>query len=104
MPKVTIVIPCYNHGAYLPETLKSVHEQTFQDFEIIVVDDGSSDPATVTILRNLEMNRTRVIHTANHGVSAARNRGIAEARGTYILPLDADDLIEVTVAVCAWPS
>lgn len=96
MPKVTIVIPCYNHGAYLPETLDSVQKQTFQDLEIIVVNDGSSDPATVTLLRNLEMNRTRVIHTPNHGVSAARNRGIDEAQGDYILPLDADDLIGQT--------
>lgn len=93
MPKVSVVIPCYNHGEFLPETLNSVHAQTFADYEIIVVNDGSTDEATVTLLQRLNMAKTNVMHTDNHGVSAARNSGISEARGDYILPLDADDKI-----------
>lgn len=93
MPKVSVIIPCYNHGAFLPETLDSLQAQTFTDFETIVVNDGSTDEATITQLKNIQRENTRVIHTVNQGVSAARNRGITEAKGDYILPLDADDKI-----------
>ena len=93
MPKVSVVIPCYNHGDFLIETLDSLQSQTFTDYEIIVVNDGSTDEATVTLLQSLNRSKTRVFHTSNMGVSAARNRGVAEAKGEYILPLDADDKI-----------
>lgn len=93
MPKVSVVIPCYNHGEFLMETLDSVQAQTFTDFEIIVINDGSTDAATIELLQSLKLAKTSVIHTVNRGVSAARNRGIEEADGEYILPLDADDLI-----------
>lgn len=93
MPKVSVVIPCYNHGEFLQETLDSLQLQTYSDFEVIVVNDGSTDEGTVALLQRLKMARTTVVHTENRGVSAARNRGIAEARGEYILPLDADDRI-----------
>jgi glycosyltransferase involved in cell wall biosynthesis len=93
MPKVSVVIPCYNHGDFLMETLDSLKAQTFADFEIIVVNDGSTDAMTFDLLQNLKLEKTRVIHVANRGVSAARNRGITEASGDYILPLDADDKI-----------
>lgn len=93
MPKVSVVIPCYNHGVFLQETLDSLLAQTYTDFEIIVVNDGSTDEATVSLLKGLHQAKTKVIHTDNHGVSAARNSGITEASGDYILPLDADDKI-----------
>ena len=93
MPKVSVVIPCYNLGAYLDEAVAAVLAQTFTDFEILVVNDGSTDPDTCRLLADYNMPKTRVIHTENSGVSAARNRGIEEASGEYILPLDADDLI-----------
>jgi len=93
MPKVSIVIPCYNLGAYLDETVVSVLQQTITDFEIIIVNDGSTDPETVKLLSNYDKPKIRVIHTSNRGVSAARNTAIREARGMYILPLDADDKI-----------
>jgi len=93
MPKISVVIPCYNHGAYLAETLDSVQAQTYANYEVIVVNDGSTDATTMALLQSLSRPRTRVIHTTNQGVSAARNRGIEEARGGYILPLDADDII-----------
>lgn len=92
-PKVSIVIPCYNYGSFLPETLDSVAAQTFRDFEVIVVDDGSTDVKTIEVLDRLEQSHVRVIRSRNRGVSAARNRGIAEANGRFILTLDADDLI-----------
>ena len=93
MPRVSVVIPCYNHGAFLQETLESLHAQTFTNFEVIVVDDGSTDALTVALLDSLVEPGLRVIRTENRGVSAARNRGIAEPRGEYILPLDSDDKI-----------
>ncbi len=96
MPKVTVAIPCYNHGEFLLETLDSVQAQSFDDYEVVVVDDGSTDPATCALLRNLTLPKVKVIHTENQGVSAARNRAIAEAKGEYILPLDADDMIAST--------
>ena len=92
-PKISVIIPCYNQGAYLDEAVQSVLAQTFQDFEILIVDDGSTDAETVGILRDPTWPRTRVIRTENQGLAAARNNGIHEARGAYILPLDADDRI-----------
>jgi len=93
MSKVSVIIPCYNQGAYLEEAVASVLDQTFQDFEILVVDDGSTDARTVNMLRDAAWPKTRVIRTENQGLSAARNNGIREAQGAYILPLDADDKI-----------
>jgi glycosyltransferase involved in cell wall biosynthesis len=93
MPKISVIIPCFNQGVYLEEAVDSVLAQTFQDFEILVVDDGSTDAATVNMLKDYAKPKTRVIHTENQGLSAARNNGISEAQGTYILPLDADDKI-----------
>ncbi|NTV48341.1 MAG: glycosyltransferase family 2 protein [Geobacteraceae bacterium] len=93
MPKVSVVIPCYNHGAFLMETLDSLQAQTCTDYEVIVVNDGSTDASTIAVLQSLKSEKIRVFHTTNQGVSAARNRGIEEAQGDYILPLDADDKI-----------
>lgn len=96
MPKVSVVIPCYNHGAYLDEAVDSVLRQTFTDFEIVVVNDGSTDPQTVALLQSYDRPKTRVIHKKNGGLSAARNTGIESALGEYILPLDSDDKIAET--------
>ena len=93
MPKVSVVIPCFNHGRYLEEAVSSVLEQTFGDYEIIVVNDGSTDPFTVDLLKNYHPQKTRTLHTENQGLPTARNTGIAAATGDYILPLDADDKI-----------
>ena len=103
-PLVSIVIPCYNHGAFLSETLKSVEAQTFRDFEVVIVDDGSTDSQTIQVLNQIDQPDLRVIRTSNQGVSAARNSGIQASTGEYILTLDADDLIaerylEITVPV-----
>lgn len=96
MPKVSVVIPCYNHGRYLDEAIDSVLAQTFDDFEIVVVDDGSTEAFTIDLLRGYHRKKTRVLHTVNMGLAAARNTAIAAALGQYILPLDADDRIEPT--------
>jgi len=94
MSKVSVVVPCYNQGKYLKETLASVHSQTFSDWEIIIVNDGSNDVETKELLAGLIAPRVTIIHTENNGVAAARNTGIKASKGAYILPLDADDLIE----------
>lgn len=93
MPKVSVVIPCYNLGRYLDEAVDSVLGQDFASFEIVVVDDGSDEPETCRLLDGYRRPNTTLVRTQNRGVSAARNAGIAEAQGQYILPLDADDLI-----------
>ena len=92
-PKVSVIIPCYNQGFFLQEAVESVLEQTYQDFEIIIINDGSTDAATVALLKNYKQPRTTVIHTNNQGLASARNNGINIAKGKYILPLDADDKI-----------
>ncbi len=93
-PAVSVVIPCYNQAEYLPEAVQSVLEQTYQDFEVIIVNDGSPD-ATGEVARQLadkHSAHTIVILTRpNGGLADARNAGIRAARGRYILPLDADD-------------
>jgi glycosyltransferase involved in cell wall biosynthesis len=96
LPTVSVVIPCYNLGRYLGDALQSLQQQTFKDFEIIVVDDGSTDAESLSALARLEPQITQLIRTSNQGVIHARNTGIAEARGRYILPLDADDKIGTT--------
>lgn len=93
MPTVSVVIPCYNQGRYLDEAVASVLAQTFRDFEIIVIDDGSTDEETIRLFSSYSRPGTRVIRTPNQGLAEARNTGIREARGKYILPLDADDRI-----------
>lgn len=90
---VTVVIPCYNQGDTLDATVASVRQQSYRDVEIVVVNDGSDDQTTLTVLEGLEADGIRVVHTANQGLAAARNNGITVAKGEYILPLDGDDLI-----------
>lgn len=95
MPKVSVVITAYNSLAYLPETTRGVFNQTFADFEVLIVDDGSSDE-TVQWAAQLVDPRVKLISQTNQGVSVARNTGIAHAQGEYIAFLDADDLWEPT--------
>jgi len=92
-PKVSIVIPCYNHGGYIEEAIDSVLKSKYENYEIIVVNDMSTDNLTIHVLKNLNKPNTRVLHNQNKGVANARNFGIAHADGKYILPLDSDDKI-----------
>jgi len=91
MPKVTVVIPCYNHGQYLDDAVDSILAQTFDDYEIVVVNDGSTDPFTCELLANYDRPKTRVMHRENGRMSAARNTGIRATDSRYICTLDADD-------------
>ena len=90
MPTFSVIIPLYNKSAYICHTIDSVLAQSFGDFEIIVIDDGSSDngPELVRIIADP---RVKLISQANGGVSIARNNGIAQAKGEWICFLDADD-------------
>jgi glycosyltransferase involved in cell wall biosynthesis len=91
---VTVVVPCYNHGGFLREAIESAEKSHGVRFEIVVVDDGSTDEATLGVMAELRRDGYQVIrHDENRGVSAARNTGIARARGRYVLPLDADNRI-----------
>lgn len=91
---VSVVIPCFNHQDYLLETVNSVLNSTHPYIEIIIVDDGSIDNSA-EVARELVSRHENIVyvHQHNQGPSVARNRGILEAKGEYILPLDADDLI-----------
>jgi glycosyltransferase involved in cell wall biosynthesis len=96
MPKVSVVIPAYNAMNYLPETLQSVLRQTFTDFEVLIINDGSSDNIKEWGAEQTD-SRVKLISQTNQGQSAARNLGIALAKGEYIAFLDADDLWEPTM-------
>ncbi|BAT54333.1 putative glycosyl transferase [Nostoc sp. NIES-3756] len=91
MPTISIIIPAYNAEQTILETINSVLEQTFSDFEIIIVNDGSTDK-TLEVVQSIEDERLKVFCYENSGVSGARNRGISHAIGDYISFLDADDL------------
>lgn len=91
---ITIVTPCYNHGHFLDDMLKSVASTIkATEYEIIIVNDGSTDENTLQILSKLEDNGIKVLHQPNMGLATARNRAIKEAKGKYILPLDADNML-----------
>ena len=90
-PLVSVVIPCYNYGRYLDAALGSVLGQTFTNHEVIIVDDGSTDPLTVEKLDEIESRRlplVTVIRQKNQKLPRARNNGIQAARGKYIAYLD----------------
>ncbi len=96
MPLVSVVIPCFNYGHTLAAAIESVLTSTYRNVEILVVDDGSTDAATREVFQRLDYPRTRVIHQKNKGLPGARNTGIRESGGTYVMCLDADDLIQPT--------
>jgi glycosyltransferase involved in cell wall biosynthesis len=92
-PLVSIIVPCFNDGVYLAEAMSSIFSQTYKPIETIIVNDGSTDKETKRILSTASWPCTTIVNSANRGPAAARNTGIAAARGKYILPLDADDRI-----------
>jgi glycosyltransferase involved in cell wall biosynthesis len=89
----SIIIPCFNHGQYLPEAIASYSQVKYPfDIETIVINDGSTDQETIEVLKTISRDGIKVIHTENGGPSKARNIGIAQCKGKYILPLDSDNL------------
>lgn len=90
MPKVSVIVPTYNRAAFLPAAIESILGQSFQDFEVLVIDDGSTD-STVEVLRTYH-EKVTYIYQENQWVSAARNTGIEASRGEYLAFLDSDDL------------
>jgi len=91
MPTVSVVVPTYNRSEVLPRAVDSVLEQTYEDFELVVVDDGSDD-GTLTLLDSYDDPRLRVItHGTNRGANVARNTGIEHANGEFVAFLDSDD-------------
>jgi GT2 family glycosyltransferase len=91
---ISVVIPSYNHGKYLPETVNSVLDSSYKDVEIIIVDDQSTDDSA-EIAKNIANKHPQItfVTQTNGGPSKARNTGISLAKGQFILPLDSDDLI-----------
>lgn len=97
LASVTVCIPCFEQADLLPDALQSVRAQTLQPLEVIVVDDGSSDPGAVPrVLGGGPDAGVRYVRVANRGLPNARNAGLMLARGDWFLPLDADDWIEPT--------
>lgn len=94
-PRVTVVLTAYNYARYLPSAITSVQGQSFTDWELRVVDDGSTDD-TAEVVRSFAASDPRIhyLHQANAGLSAARNTGIRSARGAFVALLDADDAWE----------
>ncbi len=93
MLKISIIIPCFNQGHFINEALDSVFKQTYTNWEIIIVNDGSDDGLTEQILLDINGPKVKIIHIENSGLATARNIGISHSVGEYILPLDADDKI-----------
>ena len=100
LPKISVVIPCFNASPYLRECLNSVLNQTLSPFEVIVVDDGSTD-SSPQVLAEYE-GKIKVIHQKNQGVSQARNSGISFSQGDWIAIQDADDIWEPTKLEKQW--
>jgi glycosyltransferase involved in cell wall biosynthesis len=90
-PAISVVVPCFNLGVYLHGAVESVLNQSSQDFEIVVVDDGSTDEYTRLLLDHFRRPKTRIIQQENCGLPVARNEGIRQSRGRYVCCLDPDD-------------
>lgn len=98
-PAVSVIVPCHNYGAYLRECVESVLAQTFTAWEIIVVNDGSTDDTAAVaagLLADYPGHRIRYVEQERRGIVQPRNRGVTLAKGEFILPLDADDLLAPT--------
>lgn len=94
IPIISIIIPCFNHGKYIDDAIKSVEEYNNGDYEIIIINDGSTDEFTINRLLELKNKGYNVIFQENQGLGRTRNNGIRLAKGKYILPLDADNKIK----------
>ena len=92
MPRVSVIIPTYNRARFIAETVQSVLDQTFTDFEIVIVDDGSTDN-TREVMGSFQDSRIKYIYQKNNGVCIARNNAINASSGEYLAFLDSDDVL-----------
>ncbi|HTJ14061.1 MAG TPA: glycosyltransferase family 2 protein [Dinghuibacter sp.] len=104
MPEVSVILPVYNVAGYIGRCAQSLLEQTFTDFELIVVDDASNDDSIGVLERSLggRLPYTLITHAVNRGLSAARNTGIDASRGRYLYFPDSDDFLEPGLLSYAW--
>ena len=103
MPKISLVVPVYGVEKYINQFLQSIRMQTFQDFEVILVDDGSKDKCPEILDEFVkEDDRYKVIHQSNRGVAEARNTGLNVATGEYVYIVDSDDWLEPTALESLW--
>lgn len=96
-PRVSVVLTCFDLGRYLDEAVESVRAQTFRDFDLLIVDDGSTDPETLERLDGHRRHGTPVLRIDNRGLPGARNAGIRATRGDLVCCVDADDILEPTL-------
>lgn len=100
--EVSVIMPAYNCEAWIDDTLQSLHEQDFANYEIIVVDDGSTDGTAHKIRSFVPRGKLRYMWQENSGAGAARNRGMKEAKGRFFLFVDADDLFAPNMIACLY--
>ena len=96
MELVSVIMPCYNDGQYIEEAIASVKAQTYCNWELIIIDDGSNDENTIRVIQSIQDDRISIFHTDHLRPAGARNYGIRHAKGKYILPVDSDDRIDRT--------
>ncbi|HAS88492.1 MAG TPA: hypothetical protein DCS48_04200, partial [Desulfovibrio sp.] len=99
VPLVSFIVPCYNHAEYLRECVLSLLKQDFNAFEIIIINDGSTDntdEVSTQLEQEFPKHRIRHVNQENSGLVRSRNRGCTIAKGKYILPIDADDILAPT--------
>jgi glycosyltransferase involved in cell wall biosynthesis len=95
---ISVVVPCFNDGSFLNDAISSIgNKSDWFNWEIIIVNDGSTDVDTLSILKEIEERGIRVVHQGNLGLATARNNGIAVSRGKYIILLDADNMLNASV-------
>ncbi|MFB8794001.1 MAG: glycosyltransferase [Microcoleus sp.] len=102
-PLISVIIPCYNQSHFLSQAVTSVINQTYKNWEIIIVNDGSLDTTSTVAKKLIAANpqyQIRLVEQANQGISMARNTGTAAAKGEYIMPLDADDILAANALIC----
>lgn len=93
-PLVSVIMPCYNDGKYITEAVNSIIKQTYTNWELIIIDDGSDDICTIRILNKLKRDNIIILRREHEGVVKARNTAISNSKGKYIIPMDADDIAE----------
>lgn len=103
VPCISVIIPAYNHEPYIAAALQSVLQQTFGDFELIVIDDGSKDNTWYEIQQIVDT-RLRAFRQENRGAAATINRGIEMARGRYVTILNSDDVYHPERLALCWPT